>query len=444
LRARLLATSTLVLGLGLGLTAWVLDRSFTASVVAGAQEQMKLLTYGLLGAAEEDGILLRFPAAPLEPRLLQPESGLYATVADVTGEVIWRSPSLAIAGRTSNARDALPSGLKLPPGSFVFRETERRFEMFYRVIWETEGDQVFTFRVIADQRPFRAAISSFRRTLMLGVAAVVVALMCAQVFAVAWGLRPVAAMAARIEAIEAGSEQRMGDEYPPELSGLARNIDRFIDHETNSRDRYRRAMDDLAHSLKTPLAVLRNALASARFDDQPLLREQLDRMEATVAHQLSRALAARPVMLAGRTALAPVLERLIKALGTAYTDKAVVVEQRIAADLLVRCDERDLMEMLGNLLENAFKYCRNRIVVDAEGGAMVRLTIDDDGPGVPPDLRLPVLARGARADTVQPGQGIGLAVVAELAASYRGTLAIDAAPLGGARAILELPGAPPA
>jgi two-component system sensor histidine kinase PhoQ len=435
----LLATSILVLGLGLGLTAWVLDRSFTASVVAGAEEQMKLLTYGLLGAAEEDGATLLFPTAPLEPRLLQPESGLYATVTDVTGAVIWRSPSLEFTG---GAPDPAPADLEMTPGSFLFRETDRQFEMFYRVIWETAGDQVFTFRVIADQTPYRAAISGFRRALMLGLAAVVVALMGAQVYAVRWGLKPVAIMAARVEAVEAGSQARMGDEYPPELSGLARNIDRFIDHEISSRDRYRRAMDDLAHSLKTPLAVLRNALTTARFDDQPLLREQLDRMEATVSHQLSRALAARPVVLAGRSALAPIVERLIKALRTAYASRNIQVEQHVPADIVVRCDERDLMEMLGNLLENAFKYCSGRIQIGAQGGAMVRLTIDDDGPGVPTDLRVPVLARGARADTVQPGQGIGLAVVTELASSYHGSFAIKAAPLGGARAVLELPSAP--
>jgi two-component system, OmpR family, sensor histidine kinase PhoQ len=436
LRARLLLTSTLVLGVGLGLTGWVLDRSFTASVVAGAQEQLKLLTYSLLGAAEEDGATLRFPTGPLEPRLVQPQSGLYATVTDASGALIWQSPSLRFGTDASTPR---PSGSPLPAGQFVFRETEHQFEMAYRVIWETEGDQTFTFRVIADRVPFALAIAGFRRTLMLGLAAVVAALMGAQALAVAWGLRPVAQMAVRIEALEAGRRERMGEDYPPELAGLARNIDRFIDHEITRRDRYRTAMDDLAHSLKTPLAVLRNALTSERVDDLKLLREQLDRMETTVSHQLSRAMAARPVVLAGRTAPAVVSERLVNALRTAYAAKSIAVEQRIPRTLLVRCDERDLMEMLGNLLENAFKYCRTKVSIVAEPGAMVRLVVDDDGPGVPPEQRVQVLARGARGDTVEAGHGIGLAVVAELAASYRGALAIAESPWGGARILLDLP-----
>ena len=442
LRARLLLTSTLVLGLGLGLTGWVLDRSFTASVVAGAEEQLKLLTYSLLGAADEDGTTLRFPSTPLEPRLDQPQSGLYATVSDATGGLIWQSPSLQFGRHASIHLPRPPSDKKMVPGTFLFRETDGQFEMFYRVIWETEGDQIFTFRVIADQAPFRLAIAGFRRTLMLGLAAVVAALMGAQAFAVAWGLRPVAQMASRVEAIEAGRRERMDEDYPPELLGLARNIDRFIDHEISSRDRYRKAMDDLAHSLKTPLAVLRNALASGRIDDLKLLREQLDRMETTVSHQLSRAMAARPVVLAGRCAPAPIAERLIKALQTAYIGKNVVVEQHIAQDVFVRCDERDLMEMLGNLIENAFKYCNSKITIAAESaGGIIRLLIDDDGPGVPPEHRVQVLERGARGDTVQAGHGIGLAVVVELASSYRGALAIEASPLGGARVVLDLPGA---
>ena len=444
LRARLLLTSTLVLGLGLGLTGWVLDTSFTASVVAGAEEQLKLLTYSLLGAADEEGATLRFPSTPPEPRLDQPQSGLYATVTDASGALIWQSPSLQFGRNASIQLPRPPSDRQMVPGTFLFRQTGSQFEMFYRVIWETEADQIFTFRVIADRAPFALAIAGFRRTLMFGLAAVVAALMGAQAFAVAWGLRPVALMASRVEAIEAGRRERMDEDYPPELSGLARNIDRFIDHEISSRDRYRTAMDDLAHSLKTPLAVLRNALSSGRVDDLKLLGEQLDRMEATVAHQLSRAMAARPVVLAGRTAPAAVADRLIKALRTAYIDKNVVVEQRISPELVVRCDERDLMEMLGNLLENAFKYCHSKIAISAEPGTLVRLLIDDDGPGVPAVQRVQVLARGARGDTVQAGNGIGLAVVAELASSYRGALAIEESTWGGARVVLDLPAAPPA
>ncbi len=171
LRARLLLTSTLVLGLGLGLTGWVLDRSFTASVVAGAEEQLKLLIYSLLGAAEEDGTSLRFPPSPLEPRLEQPESGLYATVSDADGTVIWRSPFAAVRQRRVTAtRDDAVRSASWCPAAFGFAKPTATSRCSIGSSGKPNGDQVFTFRVIADQAPFRSAIASFRRTLMLGLA----------------------------------------------------------------------------------------------------------------------------------------------------------------------------------------------------------------------------------------------------------------------------------
>jgi two-component system sensor histidine kinase PhoQ len=174
----------------------------------------------------------------------------------------------------------------------------------------------------------------------------------------------------------------------------ARNIDRFIDHEISSRDRYRTAMDDLAHSLKTPLAVFRNALSSGHFEDQKLLRDQLDRMEKTVAHQLSRAMAARPVVVGGMDRAAPLAERLIKALRTAYVSKTL---QRTTHSRRTRIALRR-----ARLDGNVGQPARERIqVLSIEGGrrrragTMVRLTIDDNGPGVAEHQRVQVLARGA-------------------------------------------------
>ncbi|HEY6599816.1 MAG TPA: ATP-binding protein, partial [Pseudomonadales bacterium] len=153
---------------------------------------------------------------------------------------------------------------------------------------------------------------------------------------------------------------------------------------------------------------------------------------------------ARPVVLAGRTDPAPVADRLIVALRKAYATKPITVEQHFAPDAYVWCEERDLMELLGNLIENAFKYCKSRVDVGAiasADGATVRVTIDDDGPGVPAHQRVQVLARGARGDTATDGHGIGLAVAAELAASYGGGLAIETSGLGGARVVVDLPAA---
>jgi len=321
----------------------------------------------------------------------------------------------------------------LAAGQLAFRESEDEFAAFYPVIWEATGDRRFIFESRIAAAPFRAQTASFRTSLMVGLGAVVVLLMAVQAAAIAIGLEPVQRMARRVREVEAGERTAMGDDYPPELRGLAANIDRFIGHESASRDRYRKAMEDLAHSLKTPLAVLRNAL----HGHDPLLEEQVDRMEVTVTHQLSRARAARPPLLVRPVLLRPLCERLVRALERAYADKAIHSDIRIDADASVRCDERDLMEMIGNLLENAFKFGRTRVRISTGPGASV--LVEDDGPGVPEALRDEVLARGARADTAVGGQGIGLAVVVDLAVSYGGRVSIRDSALGGAAVLLELP-----
>jgi len=224
-----------------------------------------------------------------------------------------------------------------------------------------------------------------------------------------------------------------------ELQGLAENLDRFIAHEHRSRSRYRKAMEDLAHSLKTPLAVIRNALSDATSNQSDLLGEQLDRMETTVTHQLSRASVSGPVIVGREVNLHSLVERLLRALNTAYMERGIEVEQLLPQDLSVRGDERDLMEMLGNLLENAFKYTTRRIAIRGECAEKTVVTIEDDGPGIAAQLRSEVLNRGTRADRLQPGQGIGLAMVQELLEAYEGELEIAESRWGGALIKLTLP-----
>lgn len=441
LRTRVVLTTSLVLLIGLALGGWVLVRSFTASVVAGAEEQLRLVVYGLLSDADLSKGSLSFSSDYADPRFGRPESGLYALVEDARRLVIWQSPSLQ-----TTPLDRVTFGPLREPGRFEFRADDEFFYMSYRVIWEDADEAQLTFHVFTSRAPYLTEIAGFRRTLTLGAAGVVLLLIVAQYLAVAWGLRPVRIMARRVRDLEAGRRARLGGDYPAELTGLARNLDQFIAHEANSRERYRRAMDDLAHSLKTPLAVLRNGLDDRSGTSSALLEEQLSRMETTVAYQLSRAVAAPSPMLTAAVPVAEATRRICNALATAYAGKGVAVEQRVESGLAVRVDERDLLEMLGNVIENAFKYCTSRVRVTARRlpdstPSRVIVRVEDDGEGVEEAQRGLVLARGARADTATDGQGIGLAVVVELLDGYGGSLDIDAAEIGGARVSLTLPGA---
>ena len=185
---------------------------------------------------------------------------------------------------------------------------------------------------------------------------------------------------------------------------------------------------------------LRSAPAqNACFSTPSLLSDQLDRMESSVTHQLSRAAVTGPVVVGRSVNLATVVARLVRALKTAYADRGIEVTEAVPENLTVRGDERDLMEMLGNVLENAFKYTSTRIRIGADRNSVISVWVEDDGPGIAPELREEVLNRGSRADEVRPGQGIGLSVVAELVALYQGELLIETGSLGGARVCLDLP-----
>lgn len=434
---RLLGTTTVVLVLFLALIGWVLDRSYRNSVIAGAEEQLRLVIYSLMGAVVEVDTRLTVSQGLSEPRLAQPESGLYAKIASDLGENLWLSGSA-----DTSAVEFLEE--QLQPGAFVFREIRGqvpRFQLSYMVIWEDAEPEQVVFSAVTDQLPFRSAINQFRRSLGLGLGGATLVFIIAQLLALRWGLWPLRQMAGEVSELEAGQRDALSQAYPRELQGLAENLDRFVAHEQRSRTRYRNALDDLAHSLKTPLAVVRNSLLEDR-PDKSLLTEQLERMENTVMHQLSRASAQGPVVVGRAVDIAQLTRRLVRALRTAYVERGADVQLQCAEAVTARGDEDDFMEILGNLLENAFKYCDGKVriavhTVDDEAGG-VEVVVEDDGPGIPEVLREEVLRRGHRLDEIEDGQGIGLAVVADLVKLYGGDLEIGSSALGGASITVRL------
>ena len=446
LQSRLVLIAMLVLGAGLGAVGWGLDSSFEKAVFAGAEDRLRAVVYSLLSAARERDDRLLFDELG-EPRLSQGSSGLYAYVDTSSGEVVWRSPSVeTLSGSRISIQP--PIARRPAPGEFRFDLAQLdpdtpRFVMAYSVFWEPL-DAEMTFWVLLDKHPYVERIAVFRRNAAGGLAAAAAVFVAIQLAALRWGLRPVRTMANRVRGLEAGAQGDIGDDYPRELSGLARNLNRFIANEKANRERYRRAMDDLAHSLKTPLAVLKNAVLDLNRPQAELFGEQVERMETTVGHQLARAAAVRTVLPTASVAVLPVAKRIALALERAYQDKRLAIElpddDAAQAQLAVQVDERDLLEMLGNLIENAFKYTRTRVRIDARATANgVLASIEDDGSGIAADQRDLVLQRGLRADAATSGQGIGLAVVAELASLYEGTLSIGDSDLGGAAVCLELP-----
>jgi two-component system sensor histidine kinase PhoQ len=259
-----------------------------------------------------------------------------------------------------------------------------------------------------------------------------------------WVLRPLHRLERQVREVEGGSRGQQTGELPTELVGLAGNLNALIETERRRLSRYRNTLDDLAHSLKTPLAAMRTLLSESAGADQAIharaLDRELERMDQRVSYQLRRARASGATGLGVEpVAIEPMIHDLLQTLDKVYRDKGVSCELDIAPGALFRGDPGDLSEILGNLLDNAYKYCRRRVsVVVTTRASSVKILIGDDGPGVETAEVARLFERGTRADESVPGQGIGLAVVRETVELYHGTLSVGASALGGAEVAVDL------
>lgn len=445
IHSRLLIASSLVLAGFLGITGFALDRAFQDSAATAAQENLQSRIYALLAAADADeqGRLL-LPEHLPERRLSEPDSGLYAMVFTADAELFWQSASLAGRPIQKSSQQA--------PGSRYFHtlknDGSQLLALDYGVSWEDDegAEQQFTFVIAEDMQAMQAELGRFRQSLWRWLGGLALVLLLAQGWILRWGLHPLRGVAVDLQNIRQGATEELQGDYPRELQGLTSSLNELLAHAGSVRQRYRNSLDDLAHSLKTPLAFLRSVAEDQQKDCEQLRQaasEQVDRMDTIVQCQLQRAGASGRITLAKPIAIEPVVRRLVKSLNKIYQEQGLAVELRIQSDATFRGDEEDLMEMLGNLLENAYKYASSSIRVSVKHTAEeLLLSIEDDGPGIPAPQIDQVVQRGIRADQVPhvPGQGIGLAVVDEIVSLYHGKLEISNSKMGGASLLLRFLG----
>lgn len=439
--------ASLVLLAFLGLTGLSLERAFRGSALTAIQEQLQAQVYLLLGAADLDAAgRLTLPDALPEARFSTPGSGLYAQVVDRRGRALWRSPSLL--GQTAPVWPAPPAPGKRRFVTAAAAGAPAAFVLGFTVQWEVQPDRYrrFTIYVAQSQQPFQDELQRFRRRLWGWLLTPALLLLLAQGLILRWSLKPLRQAAQQLRAIEAGEQTELGGPYPRELRPLTDNLNALLRRSQRQLERYRQALGNLAHSLKTPLAVLRNGLEQPSPPTQlDELRRQVDGMNQTIAYQLQRAAAAGPLTLAKPLALEPLARRVLASLAKVYADKALQLEARVEPALVIHGDEGDLMEILGNLGDNACKWAKRQVLLRAYGetaplGRMTVLEIHDDGPGVPAEHVPVILRRGGRLDPTVAGQGIGLAVVRDLVEEvYGGELDIGRSYLGGARVRVRLP-----
>jgi len=448
LSSRLLISVSVLLLLFFGATVAVLNTAFTE---AGEQARRDILDghlIALLAAAEpDDDAELALPDRLREPRFGQIGSGLYGELRNEEGTVIWRSKS-ALGLR-------IPDGTDPGIGNQLFaRETltdgTPLLTLSLAVDWEfDDGDsKSYIFKVAESLDSFNAQIAGFRGKLFGWFAAVAATMLLAFSFLLRGLMKPLRKIETEIGEIEGGARVSLSDQFPAELIGVARNMNLLIDSERARSERYRLTLDNLAHSLKTPLAAMR-ALLGDRNNEQfgERFDEQIDRMDEIVRYQLRKpATSVADNLVLQSVHVEKEVTRLIDGLKKVYHDKAPEFEVSVDSGMQFRGDTGDFLELAGNLLDNACKWCEKKVrisVVPTVGARAIAsgmvLSVADDGPGIPEDAAAALLQRGMRLDEATPGHGIGLAVVNDIAGSYGGQLSIQESKLGGAEITVSIP-----
>ena len=431
LSSRLLLAVMLLLLVFFGATIIVLDSAFRE---AGEQAERDIL----------DGQLEMPPVMP-EPRLAAPGSGLYAELRENAGERVWRSES--------SVGVEVPFGSPPQPGPPVFERLSLDdgtplMALAISVEWElTNGElRPYSFYVAESLDSFNAQVAAFRRQLFSWFAAVTLIMLLAISLVMRYLLSPLRQIEDEISAIENGRRDALSGGLPDELEGVARNLNLLIESERARSERYRHTLDNLAHSLKTPLAAIR-----AVVEENPAMAEgdkiesQVERMNDIVRYQLRKpAVLAGEAFALGKVDIAGELDRLIEGLKKVYKDKALDIDVRVDAGTEFRGDTGDFLELAGNLADNACKWSAAtvRIEVTRPPAGGMRLSVSDDGPGIPEDAAELLLQRGMRLDESAPGHGIGLAVVKDIAAAHGGELSIGRSASGGAEVTVVIPSRP--
>jgi two-component system sensor histidine kinase PhoQ len=441
LSTRLLVSLSILLILFFGVTILALDLVFQDVSRRAVQDRLEVQVLALLSASEEDEGGLH-PDGLAEPRFNNPGSGLYGEIVHADGQPSWRSKSL------------MGTGIEFP----LVRTGERRFGELLRddgssvlslsvgIEWQFRNGEMrpFVYSVAESLEPYYAQLSRLRGRLFGWFGVLMLLLLGSFAYTLRRLLSPLRRVEQEIEAIEAGDLTELGGGYPRELLGITTNLNALLRSERERLARYRNTLGNLAHSFKTPLAVMRNLLSSPQVRELSVARqldEQVGRMDDIVKYQLRRAAASGGTGLGtAPTDVREALEGLRGALLKVYADRGLTCELSVAEGCAFTGDREDLTEIAGNLLDNAFKWARSkvritadRIVSPAARRDGLRLVIEDDGPGIPLDSRSKVLERGARLDERVSGQGIGLSVVRELVELNGGTIDIDQSALGGAR-----------
>jgi two-component system sensor histidine kinase PhoQ len=435
LRLRSFAAAVLALLIFIPLTAVTLEQAFNGSLSQSMLQQLRVQSLTLISEFELDNQVsqAQMPEQLYNEQFNIPDSGLYAFIQSQDG-VLWQSLS------TLNWQQQ-PDFFAPDIGAEVFIKDffmqNHYFLYAYTAEFETpSGYQPVSFYVLQDKQVFNIEKSKFATTLWNWLGLIALLLLILLLVSLNAALLPISRLNKQIRQAESGQLKRIDQRYPPELEKLKTSINNLLDTEQQQRSRYKNSLSDLAHSLKTPLAVLSGTTGLPKQAKEPISQINLQ-----IQRQLKRAVAGTSSSFEQAVSIKPVVDKLFNAMNKVYADKHLTLAHDIQhQELYFHGDITDLMEILGNVLDNACKAAFKQVTLSVQTSLNTLLIhIEDDGPGIPKDKREQLLERGNRLDSYKEGQGIGMAVVADLVSAYQGQLEIKQSNLGGAKLTLIFP-----
>ena len=408
----------------IGLT---LTNAFERQLSLAMKNELKAYSYSIFTVAEVENSQLLMPEFLLENQFNVSKSGLYALITTLPkggqlkgkqvnnnkSKPLWQSPSLLTLSLPSllpspDVGNTMLSKINLAGSSHLLYSFSASF---------SDNGKAFpiTLHLIKDQHEFLNALNDFRQKLWTWLLVLMAVFILVQIIWLLWTLKPLTVLTQELENIEKGQKKSLNAQYPLELQQVTQQLNILLMTEENQRKRYRNALSDLAHSLKNPLAVIISANTS----------EQLQVINQIIEHQLKRAQSAGQSSWHLGVQVSQVVDKLVATLSKIYQDKNLSFTLDVNPSTIFKGDEADLMEILGNILDNACKAARHKIVIKAvTTDTKLTIVIEDDGDGINDSQREIILSRGGRADTYKVGHGIGLAIVCDLVNSYQGQLSI--------------------
>ncbi|MFP8844381.1 ATP-binding protein [Shewanella baltica] len=432
LKARLVISALLFILVLLPLIGVALNDAFTEQVKSATKNELSAYVYSILAVTEVENKQISIPELVLENRFNLIQSGLYAiaTTEDASGKqtVVWHSQSFM--------------GMMPPPHFTIPATGQSAFEQIdiaeqphliysFSVSFASQNQNVpVTIHIIKDEREFQQQIDQFNQQLWTWLLILMFVMLVFQLSWLVWTLQPLARFTQELHSVEQGKSMQLSSQYPTELQAVARQLNILLNTEQTQRKRYRNALADLAHSLKTPLAVIKS-----QADLSEASSEQVSVISRIIGHQLKRAQTAAAASWHLGIRVDDVAAKLLRTLAKIYREPQINLSGEMADEAVFKGDEADLTEILGNVLDNACKAAKSTVKLTVTGDAyQLLICIEDDGPGISEALQNQIFERGIRADSYHQGNGIGLAIVRDLVDSYNGRISVSRSEtLGGAK-----------